>query len=224
AGLIGEPDLVADRGTDLGAELFGDPLRHRARRDPAGLGMADLAGDAAAKLQTDLRQLRGLPRAGFARDDDHLVVADGRGELVLPLADRQLRRVGNRGHRAPSRLDPGGGRLQLGDDPAERLVARGRVAQRGGTVQALAQPAPIARHQPGQACSQLGKRRCQSRGLHSGAREIRTQDGYGVPGWLTLFRPTSFHAWAWLSAPSRAGWGGFNHMVDEPAGAGFDYF
>src|SRR5215471_9563626 len=196
AGLIGEPHLVADRRTDLGAELVGDPLRHGARRDPPGLGMPDLAGDATAEFQADLRQLCGLPRAGLARDDDHLVVADGRGDLVLPLADRQLRRVGNRGHRVPPCLHPGGGRLQLGDDLAERRVARGLVAQRGGTVQAPAQPAPVVLHQPGQACSQLSQRRCQGCGLHSGARETRTQDGYGIPRWLTLFRPTSFHAWA----------------------------
>ena len=201
AGLIGEPHLVADRRTDFGAELFGDPLRDGARRDPPGLGMPDLAGDAAAKFQADLRQLRGLPRTGLARDDDHLVVADGRGDLVLPLADRQLRRVGNHGHRVPSRLHPGGRRLQLGGDLAERRVASGRVAQRGGAVQAPAQPVPIARHQPGQACSQLGKRRCQSCGLHSSAREIRTQDGYGVPRWPTIFRPRSFHAGCRAAAP-----------------------
>src|SRR5207247_2687980 len=109
---------------DLGAELFGDPLRHAARRDPPGLGMPDLAGDTTAKLKADLRQLCGLPRAGLARDDDHLVIADGRCELVLALADRPLRGVGDGRYRAPSRLDPGGGRLHLGADPAERLVAR----------------------------------------------------------------------------------------------------
>ncbi len=61
AGLVGEPHLVADRRADLGAELVGDPLRHGAGRDPPRLGVADLAGDAAAKLQADLRQLRGFP-------------------------------------------------------------------------------------------------------------------------------------------------------------------
>ena len=116
AGLVGEPHLVADGGADLGAEFGGDPLRHRAGRDPSGLGMSDLAGNAAAELQADLRQLRGLPRTGFARDDDHLVVADGRGDLVLALADRQVRRVGHHGHRGAGRGERGchGGSLHGG--------------------------------------------------------------------------------------------------------------
>jgi hypothetical protein len=143
--------------------------------------MPDLPGDATAKLKADLRQLRGLPRTGLASDDDHLVIADDLGDFVLALANRQLRRVGNRRHCAPSFLNPGGSRLELGDDLAECLIAPGTVAQRGGTLQAPAQPALIARHQPRQACSQLSKRGCQSCGLHSGARETRTQHGYGVP-------------------------------------------
>jgi hypothetical protein len=170
-GLVGEPHLVADHGTDLGAQLVGDPLRHGPGRDPPGLGVADLAGDAAAKLQADLRQLRGLPRAGLARDDDHLVIADGRGDLVLALADRQPGRIGNDGHRAPARLGPGRGRLQFGDDLAECLLARSRVAQRGGILHAAAQTALIARHQLGQARSQLGRRGRQGNSLHNGTRE-----------------------------------------------------
>ena len=153
AGPIGESHLVADRRTDLGAEFLGDPLRHGARRDPPGLGMPDLAGDATAKLKADLRQLRCLPRTGLASDDDHLVIANDLGDCVLALADRQLRRVGNRRHRAPSFLNPGGSRLELDDDLAECLIAPSSVAQRGGTLQAAAQPALIARHQTGQACS-----------------------------------------------------------------------
>ena len=50
---------------------------------------------AAAELQADLRQLRGLARAGLARDDDDLVVADRGGDVVASLADRELGRVGD---------------------------------------------------------------------------------------------------------------------------------
>ena len=49
-----------------------------------------------AELEADLRQLGGLARAGLARDDDDLVVADGGRDVVTPLADRQLGRIGDR--------------------------------------------------------------------------------------------------------------------------------
>jgi hypothetical protein len=61
AGLVGEPHLVADGRPDLGAEFLGDPLGDGPGRDPPGLSVADLAGDAAAKLEADLGQLGGLP-------------------------------------------------------------------------------------------------------------------------------------------------------------------
>ena len=95
AGFVGEPDLVADDVAEVGLELLGDPLGDRAGGDPARLGVADLPGDAAAELEADLGQLGGLPRAGFACDDDHLVVADGGRDVVPALADRQFRGVAN---------------------------------------------------------------------------------------------------------------------------------
>src|SRR5215467_12356365 len=70
AGLVGEPDLVTDGRAEFGAQFLGDAFGHGTRRDPAGLGVADLAVDAAAELQADLRQLGGFTRAGLARDDD----------------------------------------------------------------------------------------------------------------------------------------------------------
>ena len=93
AGLVGEPDLVADHVAELGAQFLGDPLGDRAGGDPPRLGVADLAGDAAAELQADLGQLGGLARAGLAGHDHDLVVPDRRGDVVLALADRQLFRV-----------------------------------------------------------------------------------------------------------------------------------
>src|ERR1039458_7348826 len=107
AGGVGQAALVADGGAQLGAELAGDPLRDRTGRDPAWLGVPDLPGHAPAELEADLRQLGGLPRAGLAGDDHDLVVADGRGDLVLALADRQLRRVAQYGHAGPPGLGPG---------------------------------------------------------------------------------------------------------------------
>ena len=99
-GPVGEAHLVADQVAELGAELLGDPLGDRARRDPARLGVPDQAaalGAAApaAELEADLRQLGGLPRPGLAGDDHDLVVADRGGDVVAALADRQLGRVGD---------------------------------------------------------------------------------------------------------------------------------
>ena len=58
--------------------------------------MPDHAGNAAAQLHADLRQLRRLARARLARHDDHLVVADRARDLVAASAHRQVR---ERNHR-----------------------------------------------------------------------------------------------------------------------------
>ena len=95
ADLIRETHLVADHLAALAAhglaQLVGDAVRDRTRREPARLGVPDHAGHAAAQLHADLRQLRRLARAGLARHDDHLVVADGAGDLVAAGAHRQVR-------------------------------------------------------------------------------------------------------------------------------------
>ena len=98
-GPVGEAHLVADQVAELGAQLGGDPLGDRAGRDPARLGVPDqpaaLAPAAAAELEADLGDLGGLARPGLAGDDDDLVVADGGGDVVAALGDRQLGRVGD---------------------------------------------------------------------------------------------------------------------------------
>ena len=95
AHLVRETHLVADHLAALAAhglaQLVGDAIRDRARREPARLGVPDHAGDAAAQLHADLRQLRRLTRAGLARHDDHLVVSDGARDLTPALAHRQVR-------------------------------------------------------------------------------------------------------------------------------------
>ena len=78
AGLVGEPDGVADGVAERGAQFVGDALGDGAGGEPARLGVADGAADTAAQFQADLRQLGGLARPGLAGDDDHLVVADRR--------------------------------------------------------------------------------------------------------------------------------------------------
>src|SRR6266705_6117015 len=112
------------------SDLVRDPLRHAAGRDPAGLGVADLAGYAAAEFEADLRQLRGLAGPGLASDDHYLVIPDDLGDLVLQLADRKLRWIRDHGHGAPACLHPGLGHRQFRANLAERLLARVGVAQR----------------------------------------------------------------------------------------------
>ncbi len=90
AGLVLEAHRIADRGAKLDPELVGDPLCDRARGDPPRLRVGDRR---APELEADLRQLRRLARAGLARDDDDLVLADRRQQIVAAGADGQLGRV-----------------------------------------------------------------------------------------------------------------------------------
>ena len=55
--------------------------------------MTDQALDAAADVEADLGQLRGLARAGLATHDDDLMRLDGLCDLVASCRDRQ--RIGN---------------------------------------------------------------------------------------------------------------------------------
>ena len=89
-GLVGETHLEADEVAQLGAEFLRHPRRHRARRDPPRLGVADHPLHAAPQIEADLRQLRGFARTGFAADDHDLVVADGSGDVFALPADWQL--------------------------------------------------------------------------------------------------------------------------------------
>ena len=95
---IGEAHLVADLGAELRLQLRGQALGDRAGGDPSRLGVPDQAPAtalSAAQLEADLRQLRGLPRAGLAGHDHDLVIPDRRGDVVAPAADRQLGREGD---------------------------------------------------------------------------------------------------------------------------------
>ena len=87
---VGEAHGVPDRLAQLDAELLGDAVGHRARRQPPGLGVADHGVDAAAQLQADLGQLGGLARSRLAGHHHHLVLGDGLGDLLAALRDGQL--------------------------------------------------------------------------------------------------------------------------------------
>ena len=120
--LVGEADLPADGLAERRVQLVGDALGDRARRDPAGLRVADDAVDAAAQLHADLRDLRRLAGSGLARDDHDLVVAYGREDLVLLLADGQLLRITERGQRLAA-----GRRPSVRTRPSRRRSRRGRL-------------------------------------------------------------------------------------------------
>ena len=126
---VAEAHGVADGLAERHAQLLGDPLGDGARGEPARLRVRDRAAHAAAELQAQLGQLRRLARAGLARHDDDLVVADRRQQVLAPAADRQLGRVADRGHGgAPlrhARLGP----LDVGLELAQRLRLRVRRAR-----------------------------------------------------------------------------------------------
>src|SRR5574337_1163005 len=88
-----EAHLVADHLAERRAQFLRDALGDRTRGDAPLLRVADQpppAGtQAAPELQRDLRQLRGLARAGFAADDDHLMRGDRARDLVAPRTDRE---------------------------------------------------------------------------------------------------------------------------------------
>ncbi len=92
--LVGEPHLIADLVAQPYAHLRGDAFRHGAGREPARLRMHDLpAMRAAAKLQQDLRQLRGLAGTRLAGDDHHLAGAHRLGDVLAGGGNRQLGRI-----------------------------------------------------------------------------------------------------------------------------------
>ena len=80
ADVVVETHLIADQPADLRFQLFGHASRHRARGDPARLGTADHPGGATASSEAQLRQLRSFTGAGFARDHNHLVIANQRDD------------------------------------------------------------------------------------------------------------------------------------------------
>ncbi len=93
--VVGEPDLVADDGAELGREFLRDSLGDGARGDPPRLRVADQAALATSFRQADLRQLRRLARPGLAAHDHDLMLADRPGDVGRALRHREFRRVGD---------------------------------------------------------------------------------------------------------------------------------
>ena len=90
AAVVGEAHLVADEAAEIDPQLLGDALGDRPGGDPAGLGVTDLPLATASDLERDLGQLGRLAGPGLPRDDDDLVLAHRRGDVVLARDDRQV--------------------------------------------------------------------------------------------------------------------------------------
>ncbi len=172
ADLVREPDLPADRLAQRSPQLLGHPLGDRTGRDPAGLGVPDQAPDAAAELQTDLGDLRRLAGAGLTGDDHDLVIADRGEDLVLLLADRQLFRIPDLGHRGAPLGDPQLGFVDAVGDLGEDGRPGFGLTDPARAVEPASQPLLIAQHQLGQPLQQ---------GVEGGSRGAR-QGGSSAVG------------------------------------------
>ena len=112
--LVLEADFHPDAGADLRLQFLRQARRDRARREPAWLRVADQSGAAAAEFETDFRQLRRLAGAGFAANDDHLVLGDQRRDFRAPLIDRQIGLEFGFGQAGPALFQPGARFLEQG--------------------------------------------------------------------------------------------------------------
>ena len=105
---VGEAHLVADHRTERRLQFVGDAFGHARCGNAPRLRVPDqlaCMGTAAAQQQSDLRQLRGLARAGLAADDDHLVRRDRPRDLLT--SRRNGQRLGERDRRQRCRNDVG---------------------------------------------------------------------------------------------------------------------
>ena len=99
ARVVIEAHLAAHLAAPLHAEFFRDALRHTHRRYTTRLRAADLPAQVfARRFEAHLGQLRRLPRSRLARQDHHLMIANGRHDLLTAGRDGQVGRVLNGGH------------------------------------------------------------------------------------------------------------------------------
>ncbi len=132
--LVLEPHLITHQRAQRRGQFLGHPARHTARGDPPWLGVADQAMLAATDFQADLRQLRGFARAGFAGNDQHLVLEQRVLDFVALGGNRQIIVVANQRQ----------ARLARQHLIARRLHARHPLGQLGlvGLLAQLEQLAP----------------------------------------------------------------------------------
>jgi len=140
--LILETHLIADQCAERRADLLGNPAGHAASGDTARLGMTDQTVLTATDFQADLRQLGGLPGAGLAGNDQHLVLEQRLLDLVTLGRDGQVIVITNRRHTFTPRRDLRTGRLHP-RYPLRQLRLVGLFAQ---VVQLTAQTMTFADH------------------------------------------------------------------------------
>ena len=149
---VAEAHGVPDRPAERHLQLVRDPLGHRARGEPARLRVGDRAADAAAELEAELGDLRRLARAGLARHDDDLVVADRLQQVLAAAADRQLGRIRHRGHGGTPLGDAGLGALDVG----LQLAQGRRVGVAPDAVEPPLEPVRVAQRQLAEAGAEVG--------------------------------------------------------------------
>ena len=168
ADLVGEPDLPADGVAQLGGQLLGDAGGDGAGGQAAGLGVPDHAAHAAAQLQADLRDLRGLARARLAGDDHDLVLADRGGDVVAPRADRQRRGIGDGGDGGATGVQPFLRGVGGGHDAGQRAPAGDGVAGPAGGLEAPREAVLLADRQLRDARGERGDVLVAERGDRAG--------------------------------------------------------
>ena len=172
ADLVGEAHGVAHGAAEVDAQLVGDAVGHGARRQAAGLGVADHAPGAAAQLEAQLGELGGLARARLAGHDHDLVGVDGGGQLVAALGDGQLGRVGDGGHGRLASGEAGLGEGNVVGQVGELRRPLGQVVEVAGAVEAPAQGAGVGDGCVVEAGAQVLDRRARRRfGLRHGGVE-----------------------------------------------------
>ncbi len=88
--LFVESNFVSDRLTERRFEFVGDTSRDRSSGDPSGLRVPDEAVESPSEFEADFRELRRLSGAGFAADDDNLILSKQGRDFIFALNNRQL--------------------------------------------------------------------------------------------------------------------------------------
>ncbi len=151
AGAVVEADFAADFAAPVDVEFLGDAPGDGERGDAAGLGAADFGLDAQPGFEAHFGDLGGFAGAGFAGDDDDLVMADGGDDVVFAGGDGQFGRIADLGDALAAACAEVGGSAGLGEQAIEDGVVFGGVmvvAQEAD--EARAEPHPIVQEAAGQ--------------------------------------------------------------------------
>ena len=177
--LILETHLIADQLAQRCTDLLGHPRCHATRRQPTRLSVTDQAMHAPANLQTDLRQLGGLARAGLAGDHHHLALLQRGLDLVALGGDRQRVVVAHGGDAAAPRRYFVAGRLKT-LQPLRQLGLIGLLLQ---LMQLPTQAMTLGDHDVVEVLLQRGEVSHLDRAIRAkaGLSQITPQGGQAIP-------------------------------------------